>query len=204
MIKIAIADDHSLFRRGLISLLSEIMDFQISFEVDNGMELLENLEQNPVDIVLLDLQMPILSGFQVIEVLNKIHPHIKIIAISFNEGLIELQERKDLNVSGVYNKSDNPNELVQLIQTLQTPINQYKYSVYKDMISIDDYLDIDISEREKEIIRLHALEYSAKEVAEILNISPRTIEVHKKNLMKRIGAKNFIGVILYAFQNNLI
>lgn len=210
MIKIAIADDHSLFRRGLISLLSEIKDFEISLEAENGMDLLENIEKNKVDIVLLDLQMPVLSGFETFKILKNKYPTIKVLILTFSQNSSELLSLVKGGADGYINKNSNPEELKVAITRICNGGFYFEESLsilFKENKSSQnlnvDLKTSDISARELEIIKLYAAEYTGMQIAEILGISSRTVETHKKNLMRKLNSKNFIGVILFALETKL-
>ncbi len=212
MIKIAITDDHTLFRKGLASIINGWKDVELYMEASSGPELLWKLSQSPVDIVLLDLQMPDMNGFETCKILKKRYPDLKILILTFSINASEILKAIRLGADGYFTKDSSPLELLKAIKNIRKGGFHFEKSLSEIMEGIflnkNGYpairLEIEISLRELEIIKLYALEYKVRQIAEILNISPRTVETHKKNLMKKTGAKNFIGVILFAFENKFL
>lgn len=208
MIRIAIADDHDLFRKSLCSLINEYDDLEVAIEAKNGKQLLESLEQATVDIVLLDLKMPFLNGWDASEIIKETYPDIKILILTFHIGHSEILQAMNKGVDGYFSKSSSPQELVKAIHNVNDGGFHFEESldeIIQDVLIVKESKSkIDFSNRELEIIRLYACEYSGKEISDKLGISLRTIESHKKNLMLKIGARNFIGVILFALEMNFL
>jgi DNA-binding NarL/FixJ family response regulator len=212
MIKIAITDDHTIFRKSLLLLINTFGEIQVVMEAANGRELLDQLPHMHVDIVLLDLQMPEMDGFATCEELHQSYPDIKILILSHLDTVDTITKVMDLGVDGYFTKSANPAELKQAILNL----NEKGFYFEKKLSAvIEEILDskpnrakeeqpANITRREIEIIKLSAAELSGKEIAHRLSISLRTVEVHKKNLMEKTASKNFLGVVLYALSHELL
>lgn len=206
MLRIAIADDHQLFRKSLKLLIDSFGEMQVVLEAANGKELLENLNTAEVDILLLDLQMPTMNGFQTIPAINKAYPEIKILVLTSLSEKETIKAILGLEVQGYFTKDANPNELKEAILKLY----QHGFYLEKKLASIietqiENQTDaLVFSDREKEIVRLILKEYSGKEIGNELNISPRTVEKHKYNLMAKTSSKNFIGVVVYVFTQGVI
>lgn len=212
MIKVAIVDDHTMFRKGLASLISGWNDIEIKIEASSGIEFLEMLNKTPVDVVLLDLQMPIMNGLETCEILKKKFPDIKILMLTFLVSPAEILKSLKIGANGYFTKDSQPQELQSAIKKLNAGGFYFNNSLEeivnnillnkKTQLKINKQIDISI--RELEITKYYALGYNGKEIADKLNISLRTIESHKKNLMEKTNSKNFISVIVYAFVNELI
>lgn len=206
MLRIAIADDHQLFRKSLKLLIDSFGEMQVVLEAANGKELLENLNTAEVDILLLDLQMPTMNGFQTIPAINKAYPEIKILVLTSLSEKETIKAILGLEVQGYFTKDADPNELKEAILKL----HQHGFYLEKKLASIietqieNQANALVFSDREKEIIRLILKEYSGKEIGSELNISPRTVEKHKYNLMAKTSSKNFIGVVVYVFTQGVI
>ncbi|MGO3707219.1 MAG: response regulator [Mesonia hippocampi] len=206
MLRIAIADDHQLFRKSLKLLIDSFGEMQVVLEAANGKELLENLNTVEVDILLLDLQMPTMNGFQTIPAINKAYPEIKILVLTSLSEKETIKAILGLEVQGYFTKDADPNELKEAILKL----HQHGFYLEKKLASIietqiENQADaLVFSDREKEIVRLILKEYSGKEIGNELNISPRTVEKHKDNLMAKTSSKNFIGVVVYVFTQGVI
>lgn len=213
-IKIAIADDHKLFREGLAALLESFEELTVSIIVSNGNELFEELlkRKRPIDVLLLDVEMPEMDGIEVLKKLKATKSSIKpLILTMHNEdeliyGLVEQGAR------GFLQKSSDIEEVVDAIYKLQNDELYFNNEISKRVIQKlvkKEYikrLEINktLSEREKEIIRLICHEFTTKEIAEKLFLSERTIETHKQNIFDKTNSKNSVGLAVYAMRTGLI
>lgn len=212
MIRIAITDDHTMFRKGLVSLIGGWNDIELSFEASSGFELLQEISQKPVDVVLLDLEMPGMSGLQTCEILRNDYPDLKILILTFLVSPSEILRAIKIGANGYFTKDSHPHELRRAIKSINYDGFYYNHSLskYVQNIVMNKHLYLSVNEktevtpRELEVIKLYAKGYNGKQIADLLNISLRTIESHKKNLMVKTNSKNFISVIVYAFLHNLI
>ena len=212
MLRIAITDDHMLFRKSLKLLINSFENMEVVVGASNGKELLEKLETLSVDILLLDLQMPEMDGFETCRRVNELYPEIKILVLTLLDDAETIREVIKLGVQGYFTKNTDPSELKNAILKL----NDDGFYFEKSLTSIIQHILDDpspelknqhsliFSEREMQIVSLTLKEYSGTEIAVKLNISPKTVEKHKRNLMGKTGAKNFIGVITYALLHNLL
>lgn len=215
MIRIALVDDHLLFRKSLASLLNSSEDFDIIYDTDNGLLFLEYVKARNIDVVLLDIQMPILNGFEVCKQLKIINSEIKILIISQLTSKEVIHHVMECGADGFCSKNSSPEHLEIAIRKIME--HDYYFdnelgSVIRDAIlwdknegqSYDFTKSISLTEREIDIIKMACAEYSSKEIANKLFISTRTVENHRKRIMEKTQAKNFIGVILYALKINAI
>ncbi|QSB29257.1 response regulator transcription factor [Flavobacterium sp. CLA17] len=212
MIRVAITDDHTIFRKSLSLLIKTFGFAEVVIEASGGAELLEQLETKQADIVLLDLQMPGTDGFETCTMLHCKFPEIKILILSHLDSINTISKVMELGVDGYLTKSVDPLELRHALLFLEDKGFYFERSltnviaeIIKSGIAVKDCKpNISFTDREKEIMILAAKEYSGKEIGDMLSISLRTVEVHKKNLMEKTNSRNFIGVILHALSNNSI
>lgn len=213
-INILIADDHDLFRCGLKELLLSFDFVENIFEAADGIDVMHFFEKKNenIDVLILDIQMPKLNGFETIKKLRTINSKVKVIVLSMmmQENVMAQMLKEDIN--GFLSKNASKNELKE---TLLSVIEK-GHCFSEDMIRVmhQAYLNkkyiketknyIKLSEREKQILELICQEKTANEIADDLNISPRTVEVHKQNLMEKTQTRNTVGLVLYAIRNGLI
>lgn len=201
-IRIALVDDHKLFRKSFALLLSQMPNIEVVFHCNNGIELFESLKTSAIDILFLDIQMPVMDGFQVTQRLNEKYPDLRILILtSFNDSY-SIERILKYNISGYLTKNSTNKQIEKAIYTAFNAGVYYDSQIreiVKHLQSKHPNKEITISDREVEIIRLFVNQYSGREIAEKLNVSLRTIEKHKEILMQKTQANNFIGVINFAF-----
>ena len=214
MLRIAIVDDHQLFRKSLSLLISTFDGIQVVIEANNGKEFIETLEDTPIDLVLLDIQMPEMDGYETCKILHELHPDIKILIVSQLTTKESIHKIMDLGAHGYFTKNSNPDQLefaikslsdkgfyfgMELGEVLREAILWEKKATKKVIDST-----VFLSKRELEIISMASQELSSAEIADKLCINIRTVETHRKRVMEKTHAKNFIGVVLFALKHNYI
>ncbi len=213
-IKLVVADDHNLFRKGITGMLSLIPDFEVIGEAANGLELLEFLQYNQPDIVLMDLQMPVMDGFQATEKVQELFPKVKIIIVSMHEEdrfIIHLLEK---GVNGYLLKDSEAGEVENAIRRVM--IDGYYYSDFVSKALHRKLLTklpnkqptfqnkLQISQRELEVLQQLCEGLSTLEISQKLFVSPRTVEGHRLRLLEKTGTKNTAGLVAYAFKNDIL
>lgn len=207
MIRLALADDQLLFRRGLVMLLRDMSGVQVIFECGNGEELLTGLRDNPIDIVLLDLEMPVMNGLEALGHLRKEYPDVKVIVLSTHNKESFIALAMDTGAAGYMLKSADTDEIESAIRSVQE--SGYYYSDRVSHIMLHNvvtkqkvkptFLEVDpLSERELEVLRGICRGLTNTEIAGQLFISPRTVEGHRNNMLLKTGAKNTAGLVVYA------
>jgi len=212
-IKIIIADDHEIFLSGLKLLIAELQELQLVGEAANGRELIQLVNDKNPDVIITDIKMPVMDGIEATRQIKQMHPGIGIIALSmFNEDDLVI-DMLEAGARGYVLKNTNKKELSTAIKSvregsfyyctatsekLMQMIADSKFNPFKDKIKPK------FSTREREVIKLICQEYSNKEMAAALNLSIRTIESYKENIQQKIGAKNAIGIAVYALKHNLV
>ncbi len=212
MLKIAITDDHTLFRKSLGMLLNSFNNTQVVLEASNGSELLEKLKTTNVDILLLDLQMPVLDGFETSRHVKEKYPEIKILILTLMSGADIIEKVINMGVNGYFTKNTPPNELENAIWNLKEDGFYFEDSlsqVINKILSTTDNQTIKehevlFTERELEIIKLTAEGFKAREISEKLFISPKTVNNHKQNIQNKYKFENMMTAILYCINHNLI
>lgn len=212
MINIAIVEDHRLFREGLKSLFSDFKDFEVVAEYSNGKDYIDNIFNLQVDVVLMDIEMPVMNGIEA-TLLSKIKkPEIHIIALSMFSDQKYYYEMIKSGISGFVLKEASPEELEKAIRDVNKGLGFFSPKLLQQAIinmpeiekkkKIIDKLNL--TEREIEIIELVCQGYNNNKMAEKLFISPKTIESHKTHVLSKTGAKNSAELIIFAIKNELI
>lgn len=210
-IKIGIADDHKIFRKGVILSLRQYTNLSFIIEADNGDELIEKLETEKPDVILMDLRMPTKDGIETTKIISKKYPEIRILILTMYEDERFVSHLMENGANGYMLKNAEPAELKKAIMEVMVRgfyLNNFvnrillKKSTNKSIPSLNS--EIVLSDKEKEVIQLLCREYTAAEIAEKMNISARTVESIKDRLMERFGTKNTAGLVFFAVKNNLI
>lgn len=215
-IRIAIADDEELFRKGMIFLLERVEHFEILFEAEDGQQLIDKMNASEAvpDIILMDLKMPVLNGVETTKIIHKDHPDVKIIALTSYGGKSFIINMIDVGASSYLLKNTSPKDVIYTINEVSEKGFHYNEKVMKmiheNLISSNGKRirsDLDkklLSKRELEVLELICSEYTTNEIADKLFISPRTVDGHRNNLLLKTGSKNVAGLVIYGIQKKLI
>ena len=212
-IKVAIADDHKIFRKGVILSLRPYHNIKFVLEAENGEELIQGIEDASPDIILMDLKMPVKDGIETTKYINKHYPAIRILVLTMYEDERFVGHLMDSGANGYLLKSTDPEEIKQGITDVMRTgfyLNNFvnrvliKKNYAKQKFNPNLNSEIIISEREKEVLSLVCMEYTAQEIAQKMDISARTVEAIKDRLMERFGVKNSVGLVFFAMKNSLI
>ncbi|MFN5421623.1 MAG: response regulator [bacterium] len=213
LIKVAIADDHKLFRKGVILSLRQHTNISFIIEAENGDELLTRIAEETPDVVLMDLRMPTKDGIETTKEVNRRYPDIRILILTMYEDERFVSHLMENGANGYLLKNADPNEIKKAIMEVMARgyyLNNFVNRVLlkktntrnKGIPSLSS--EIVLSDKEKEVVRLLCMEYTASEIAQKMEISPRTVESIKDRLMERFGLKNTAGLVFFAVKNNLI
>lgn len=217
-VRIAIADDHKLFRQGLGQILSRNEDYQVILEAASGEELLEEIGNAMPDVVLLDLFMKGMDGKEVAGLLLKQHPNVKIIILSMNYSPEHILQLMRVGVHGYLPKDIDQgilNEAIGQVMTKGFYINDDIAQVMRQGLQAGDIkptrskvaipsLNIGLTDREMEVLALICKGYNTAKIAEELFISYRTVEGHRKNLLEKTGAGNSVSLAIFAVKHQLL
>ena len=212
-IRVAIADDHQIFRKGVILSMRSYTNIKFIFEADNGEDLLMKIALDEPDVILCDLKMPIKDGIDTTKQITKDFPKIRVIILTMYEDERFVSHLMDCGAAGYLLKSTDPSEIKKAIMDVMRTgfyLNPFvnkvlirkNYSKQKFNPSLTS--EVVLSDREKEVLTLVCMEFTASEIAAKMDISARTVEAIKDRLMERFGVKNSVGLVFYAMKNSLI
>ena len=212
-INIGIADDATLLRKGLSFLLKGQNGINVVLEAVNGQDLLDKLEavSNQLDILILDLEMPVLDGIKTAEILKEKYPNVRVIVLSSHYSDSYIINMLDVGAAAYLPKDATPNEFVSTIRNVHENGFHYNEKVWKIIEENKSRDDIEIptliptlTKRELEILQLICEQQTASEIAEKLYISRRTVEGHRTRILQKLNCRNVAGLVAYAIQNKLV
>ncbi len=213
LIKVAIADDHQIFRKGVILSMRPYTDIKFVMEAENGEDLLEKIPEAAPNVILCDLKMPLKDGIDTTKQITKDFPGIRVIILTMYEDERFVGHLMDCGAAGYLLKSTDPSEINKAIHEvintgfyLNPFVNKIliKKNYSKQKFNPSLTTEIIVTEREKEVLTLVCMEFTASEIAQKMDISSRTVEAIKDRLMERFGVKNSVGLVFYAMKNQLI
>ncbi|MEX0660821.1 MAG: response regulator transcription factor [Balneolaceae bacterium] len=210
-IKVVLVDDHQIVRDGIKLMLEPQAGIDVVGEAENGQQALEHIDKVDADVVVMDINMPVMDGIAATKIIKEGRPDIKILALTMSNDDSHVRQMVQAGASGYIMKSAGREELTKAIKEIMMGkhyfSDQATESILMDMVknkgknSVPDV--VHITEREKEVLQLIVKEFTNQEIAEKLFISPRTVDAHRRNLLQKTGARNTAGLVTYAFQNNL-
>ena len=210
-IHLAIADDHRIFRQGLKALLGDYAQVQVVVEAASGHQLLAALAQHPVDVVLMDINMPELDGLQATQLLLAQHPQAKVLALSMYDEDKYIVDMMKAGARGYLLKSAEPDEIIEAITDVYRKGFYFSESLSATLVKrllshspAELKSEAELNERETVVLRLLCQEYSNQEIAERLFVSVRTVEGYRTRLFEKIGARNIVGLVIYAVKKGVI
>ncbi|MEO6522604.1 MAG: response regulator transcription factor [Mucilaginibacter sp.] len=203
-LKIFIVDDHYLILQGLSALLADEPGFEICGLSSDPTEVLELLEKTRPHVLLTDISMPVISGAELTVMVLKKFPEIRVIALSmFNEPKI-VNEMVDAGVSGYILKATSKVELLKALITVASGQKYFSGTIQDSFNSPADKAESLFTTREIEILRLVVKEFTTRHIAGKLFISERTVETHRRNILRKAEAANTAGLMRYAYENKII
>ena len=211
MISLLLADDHNIILDGLSDMLNSDKDLKVVATANNGKEVLDKLKLASFDVILLDINMPVMDGIQCAEEILNQNSNQKIIMLTMNEEKSIVEKMIKIGAKGFLLKTTEKEELINAIKTVSSGKNYFSADITKILISQNKKENISqngilatLTEREIEIIKHIANGLSSAEISELLFISQRTVETHRTNIIKKLNVNNVAGVVRFAFQNNLV
>ncbi len=212
-IKVAIADDHKLFRKGVILSLRHYTNIKFVLEADNGEDLLNQLDEAKPDVILMDLRMPVKDGIEATKFISKHYPNIAVIVLTMHEDDRFVSHLMENGANGYLLKSTDPAEIKKAITDVVSKgyyLNNFvnrillkkAHNKTKSIPSLNN--DFPVTDKEKDVLRYICMEFTSQEIGQKMEISPRTVESIKERLMERFGVKNTAGLVFFAVKNNLV
>ena len=216
VIKVVVADDHQMIIDGIKAFFIENENIHLLDSANSGEELFRILADKKVDIVITDINMPGMDGIEITRNIKKQYPNIKVIALSMYIDKNLITEMISAGANGYVLKNTGKQDLIDAITTVHKGEKYYSSDVALKMMdaktsgeSIYEYnrnadLDVNLTKREIEILKLISQEYTTPQIAEKLFISTYTVDTHRKNLIAKLDVKNVAGLVKYAVQNGLV
>ena len=214
-ISLALVDDHRLFRKGLLSLIEEIgHPVTIIFEADNGVDMQKKIEADRLpEIILMDINMPHMNGFQSVAWLNENHPSVKVLVVSMVESEESIMKMLKLGVKGYLSKDVEPNELRNALLAI---VNKgFYYTDYitgkllhtlqnEAIVEADAALISTLNEKEKRFVQLACSDSTYVEIAAQMFMSPKTIENYRQSVFEKFNLKSRVALALFAVKHGII
>lgn len=212
-IKVYIADDHTLFRKAMVNLLRTFEKVVEVKDAENGKELLTLVKYEAPDVAIVDLQMPIMDGVETCEQLLPKYPGIKIIILTMHDSEKYILHMMELGVHAFLLKNTEPDELERAIYAVVEKDfyhNDLVASVLRKNMKEKKagqrpvFKNVDLSDREKEVLLLICRELTIREIGHKLSLSENTVRNHRVNIMDKVGVKNTVGLVKYAYETGLV
>jgi DNA-binding NarL/FixJ family response regulator len=210
--RILLADDHVLIRHGIKNITNKDEKFRVVGEVGNGKELMEFLKTSEVEIVILDISMPGIGGMEAIGLVKRQYPLVKILMLTMHKNKQYFYNAMSAGADGYLMKDDSDEELLVALNKILSGKSYISPSMTDDFA--DDVISMyrnekkspfqEMTKREKEILQLVVQGYTSKKIAKQLNLSQRTIDHHRSNLLRKFKRKNSVDLVNYAVRNGFV
>jgi len=204
-IKIAIIDDHDLFREGIKLVVGQIENFEVIFDTSNGNLFIEFLRNSIPDVVLMDISMPIIDGVETTRKAIELRPNLNVIALSMFSDFTHYTQTINAGVKGFILKKSNKFELQQAIHTVFSGGNYFGQEILQKMAFQSVHFSAagnQLTPRELDIINLVCKGFTSHEISDKLFISLKTVEVHRTNIFRKTDVRNIGELIVWAIKNN--
>ncbi len=212
-IKILLVDDHKIVRDGIKVLLQDATDIEVVGEAENGKHALEKLTEFTPDLMMIDINMPVMNGIECSREVVKKYPSVKILALTMLNEQEHIKNMIAVGAGGYVLKTSGLEELVKAIKTVSSGENYFsdevKNIIMMNMVKKKTHVSkisgerIPLTSRERDVLEYIVKEFTNQEIAEKLFISVRTVDAHRRNLLEKTGSRNTAGLVKYAIENNL-
>lgn len=216
MIKVLLVDDHKILRDGIKALFKNSKEVKVIGECDDGSQVLGFVQNNDTDVILMDIMMSDINGIETTKLVKEAIPNMKILALSMHNDYSYIQQMLEAGAHGYILKNTSSEEMLTAIHRVYEGKNFFTQDVTDIVMNSyvggskqksheqDEELVEALTTRELDVLRLIADEYTNNEIGEKLFISRRTVDTHRRNLLQKLGVKNSIGLIRFAYNNSLI
>lgn len=209
---VVLADDHVLIRHGIKNIINQNEQYRVVGEVSDGEEVLRLLKKELADLVIMDITMPKMSGLEAAEIVKRRYPRTKVLMLTMHKTKEHFSQAMSAGADGYLVKDDSDKELIEAIETIRkgkTYLSPFfAESFTEDVIQAyrtdEGSLIKKISKREKEVLQLVVDGHTSKSIAEKLNLSPRTVDSHRSNLLKKFDLKKSVDLVNYAIRCGLV
>jgi two-component system invasion response regulator UvrY len=215
-IQVHIADDHKILIEGIVAVINTEDDIEIEGYSLNGKEVIDWAEDHPADILILDINMPIYDGIEVLKLFKIKKINLKVIILSSYDDVKLVQEMINLGASGFLSKDSAGQHIVEAIRTVHAGEQYFSDTIKNNLLKLFTGKNVklgqrpqstianSLTDRETEVLKLISQEYSSPEIAQILNISQSTVDTYRKSLLRKTNVKNAVGLAMYAVKNKII
>ena len=211
-IKILIVDDHRIIRDGLKSLLLDEKDMVIVAEAENGNQAIKMVAMQKIDVALMDIQMDEMNGITATQIIKEKFPQTKVLALSMFSDFGYISKMLKAGATGYILKNADKTELTEAVRKVAKGESYFSFAVNEKILDKlrgkkqepSSNQHIQLSDREKEILKLIAEGLINKEIALKVSLSPLTVDTHRKNLLRKLNVKNTAGLVRYAMENGLL
>ena len=208
IIKVIIVDDYVIFRKGLRAILNEIDEIKVIGEASNGNELFDLLKTQQVDVVFMDIRMPVMDGIEATKKLAERHRDVRVIALTMFEEIGYFNQMVEAGASGFLLKKTNKDELQRAVQMVMMGETYFSEEFVANAARFNKpaarTVRLELTEREQEVLEMICKGHSNAEIARFLGVSARTIDGHRAHLMEKTGSRNGPQLVIYAIKNGLI
>ena len=204
--RILLIDDHKILLEGTQSLLSGLEDYEVAAAASSGKKAIELLKTQNFDILVTDYELPDFSGLEIIKIAHSINPDIKVIVLSMHDDPSVVRDLLKENIDSFVLKNDAHSSLMQALDKVTSGKKYFSDEISEILVrQLNAPTEkSDLSPRETEIIKLIARDFSTKQIAEVLFISEKTVETHRKNILRKIECSTLVGLVNYAHAHNLV
>jgi two-component system nitrate/nitrite response regulator NarL len=204
--RILLIDDHKILLEGTQSLLSGLEDYEVAAAASSGKKAIELLKTQDFDILVTDYELPDFSGLEIIKIAHSINPEIKVIVLSMHDDPSVVRDLLKENIDSFVLKNDAHSSLMQALDKVTSGKKYFSDEISEILVrQLNAPTEkSDLSPRETEIIKLIARDFSTKQIAEVLFISEKTVETHRKNILRKIECSTLVGLVNYAHAHNLV
>ncbi|WP_341900080.1 response regulator transcription factor [Fluviicola taffensis] len=215
IIKVAVVDDHALVRHGIKLFLKQFEDVDVIMEAQHGQDFLDQLNTIKVDLVLLDLEMPVMDGKVVLKYLKSHYPEILVLALTMHQHDSFISHMMELGANGYLLKESPPEDVIHAIRTVSKEGIFFNKLTSRALLGrvmaeanskgASQHFTINsLKQRELDILKLIVAEKTTEQIAEELFLSPKTIEGYRKSLYEKTGATNVVGLVKFAIKHHLV
>ena len=207
-----IADDHRVFREGMVSILENTGEIKVVAQAQDGKEVMEKLKQVKPELILMDISMGEAGGIETTKLVKVHYPDVKVLVLSMHSESSYIVKMLEAGASGYLLKDAGSSELINAIKAVAEGHTYFSSQVSATLVDqlvkgkkpAERKEGVQLTKREIEVLRLIAEEYSNSEIAEKLFISIRTVDTHRRNLLEKLGLKNTAGLVKYAIKHGIV
>ena len=208
MIRVLITDDHEMIRNGLSSLIRGESDIHVVETAENGKQAVELCEKRDIDVALMDIMMPEMNGVEATRKIKENNPETKVLAVTINDESRFIKEILAAGASGYILKHSTKDEILHAIREVANDKQHFGADVLSKIS--DEFAQVKkdqgpmLTKKESEVLKLIAQEYTNQEIAEQLGCGIRTVDTHKRNLIRKLEVKNVVGLVKYALKQGVV